>query len=100
AWTALSQYVHGVVLVALIDAVGIGAVLLFLGVPLWVSLTLLTFIGAFVPLFGAPVSGAVAVLVTLVTNGLTDAIIVLVAVLVVQQLEGNVLQPIIVGRTL
>ena len=99
AWTVLSQYVRGVVVVALIDAVGIGAVLLVLGVPLWVSLTLLTFIGAFVPLFGATVSGAVAVLVTLVTNGVTDAVIVLVAVLVVQQVEGNVLQPIIVGRT-
>ncbi|CCG02646.1 AI-2E family transporter [Blastococcus saxobsidens] len=100
AWTVLSQYVRGVVVVALIDAVGIGAVLLILGVPLWVSLTLLTFIGAFIPLFGATVSGAVAVLVTLVTNGLTDAIIVLVAVLVVQQVEGNLLQPIIVGRTI
>ncbi|MCF6507588.1 AI-2E family transporter [Blastococcus sp. MG754426] len=100
AWTTLSQYVRGVVIVALIDAVGIGAALLVLGVPLWPSLTLLTFLGAFVPLFGATVSGAVAVLVTLVTNGLTDAVIVLVAVLVVQQVEGNVLHPVIVGRAL
>ncbi|MCZ2857309.1 AI-2E family transporter [Blastococcus sp. VKM Ac-2987] len=100
AWTTLSQYVRGVIIVALIDAVGIGAALLILGVPLWASLTLLTFLGAFVPLFGATVSGAVAVLVTLVTNGFTDAIIVLLAVLVVQQVEGNILQPLIVGRTL
>jgi predicted PurR-regulated permease PerM len=100
AWSTLGLYVRGVVIVALIDAVGIGAVLLVLGVPLWMSLTLLTFIGAFIPLFGATVSGAVAVLVTLVTNGLTDAIVVLVAVLVVQQVEGNVLHPIIVGRSL
>ena len=100
AWSTLSLYVRGVVIVALIDAVGIGAVLLILGVPLWVSLTLLTFFGAFIPLFGATVSGAVAVLVTLVTNGVTDAVIVLVAVLVVQQVEGNVLHPIIVGRSL
>lgn len=99
AWTVLSQYVRGVVVVALIDAVGIGVALLILGVPLWVSLTLLTFLGAFIPLFGATVSGAVAVLVTLVTNGVTDAVIVLVVVLVVQQVEGNVLQPLIVGRT-
>ncbi|WP_166532698.1 AI-2E family transporter [Blastococcus xanthinilyticus] len=99
AWTVLSQYVRGVVIVAVIDAVGIGAVLVILGVPLWLSLTLLTFLGAFVPLFGATVSGAVAVLVTLVTNGVTDAVIVLIAVLVVQQVEGNVLHPIIVGRT-
>jgi predicted PurR-regulated permease PerM len=100
AWTALARYVRGVVVVALIDAVGIGAALLVLGVPLWVSLTLLTFIGAFIPLFGATVSGVVAVLVTFVTNGATDAIIVLVVVLVVQQVEGNLLQPLIVGRAL
>ena len=100
AWMTLSHYVRGVVVVALIDAVGIGAALLLLGVPLWVSLTLLTFLGAFVPLFGATVSGAIAVLITFVTNGFADAIIVLVVVLVVQQVEGNVLQPLIVGRSL
>ncbi|TQN42627.1 putative PurR-regulated permease PerM [Blastococcus colisei] len=100
AWDTLGRYVRGVVVVALIDAVGIGIALLLLGVPLWVSLTLLTFVGAFVPLFGATVSGAVAVLVTLVTNGLTDAVIVLVVVLVVQQVEGNLLQPLIMGRAL
>jgi predicted PurR-regulated permease PerM len=98
AWDALSHYARGVVVVALVDAVGIGVALLVLGVPLWGSLTLLTFLGAFVPLFGATISGAVAVLVTLVTNGFTDAIIVLVVVLAVQQIEGNVLQPLIVGR--
>ncbi|WP_167761089.1 AI-2E family transporter [Geodermatophilus sp. DF01_2] len=100
AWTTLSGYIHGVIIVAIIDAVGIGTALFILDVPLWVSLTLLTFLGAFVPIFGATISGAVAVLVTLVTNGLTDAIIVLVVVLVVQQVEGNLLQPLIVGRTL
>ncbi|MCZ2840032.1 AI-2E family transporter [Modestobacter sp. VKM Ac-2985] len=98
AWDTLANYVHGVIIVALIDAVGIGLALLLLGVPLWLSLTLLTFIGAFVPIVGATVSGAVAVLVTLVTNGVTDAVIVLVVVLVVQQVEGNVLQPLIMGR--
>ncbi|GAB3352207.1 AI-2E family transporter [Modestobacter lapidis] len=100
AWDTLSHYVRGVIVVALIDAVGIGAALFLLDVPLWISLTLLTFIGAFVPIFGATLSGAVAVLVTLVTNGFTDAVIVLVVVLVVQQLEGNVLQPVIMGRAL
>ncbi|GAA4737780.1 AI-2E family transporter [Modestobacter marinus] len=98
AWDTLAGYVHGVIIVALIDAVGIGIALVVLGVPLWLSLTLLTFIGAFVPIVGATVSGAVAVLVTLVTNGVTDAVIVLVVVLVVQQVEGNVLQPLIMGR--
>ncbi|WP_299959712.1 AI-2E family transporter [uncultured Modestobacter sp.] len=98
AWNALAGYTRGVVVVALIDAIGIGAALLLLGVPLWLSLTLLTFLGAFVPIVGATLSGAVAVLVTLVTNGVTDAVIVLVVVLVVQQVEGNVLQPVIMGR--
>ncbi len=98
AWTSLSHYARGIVVVALIDAAGIGLALLALGVPLWVSLTVLTFVGAFVPLFGATVSGAVAVLVTLVTNGPTDALVVLVVVVVVQQVEGNVLHPLIVGR--
>ncbi|MCZ2817991.1 AI-2E family transporter [Modestobacter sp. VKM Ac-2984] len=98
AWDTLAGYVRGVIIVALIDAVGIGLALLLLGVPLWLSLTLLTFVGAFVPIVGATVSGAVAVLVTLVTNGVPDAVIVLVVVLVVQQVEGNVLQPLIMGR--
>ena len=100
AWSTLASYVRGAVVVALIDAVGIGAGLLILGVPLWLSLTLLTFVGAFIPLLGATLSGAVAVLVTLVTNGTTDAIIILVVVLVVQQVEGNLLQPLIMGRVL
>lgn len=100
AWTTLAGYVRGAVVVATIDAVGIGLALLVLGVPLWLSLTLLTFVGAFIPLLGATVSGAAAVLVTLVTNDLTDAIIVLVVVLVVQQVEGNLLQPLIMGRVL
>ncbi len=100
AWGTLSAYVRGSVVVALIDAVGIGAALLVLGVPLWLSLTLLIFLSSFVPLFGATLSGAAAVLVTLVTNGFADAAIVLVVVLVVQQVEGNLLQPLIMGRAL
>lgn len=98
AWATLRGYVVGTVLVALLDAVGIGVVLLAVGVPLWLSLSLLVFVGAFVPVLGATVSGAVAVLVTLVTEGGRDAVIVFVAVLVVQQIEGNVLQPLIMSR--
>lgn len=97
AWTTLTAYVRGTALVALGDAIGIGIGLLVLGVPLWLSLTLLTFLGAFVPIIGATVAGAVAVLVTLFTNGPTDAVIVLGIVLLVQQLEGNVLQPLIMS---
>ncbi|MGQ4819342.1 AI-2E family transporter, partial [Enterococcus faecium] len=69
AWSTLSSYVLGVVTVAAIDALLIGLGLFVLGVPLWLSLTLLTFFGAFVPYFGAQLSGAAAVLVTLVTDG-------------------------------
>lgn len=98
AWGTLTGYIGGVTLVALIDAVLIGAGLFFLGVPLWLSLTLLTFIGAFVPYLGATLAGAVAALVTLVTNGGTAAVIALMIVLVVQQVEGNLLHPLLVGK--
>ena len=98
AWATVSAYVLGVVAVAAVDAALIGLALLVVGVPLWLSLTLLTFFGAFVPYFGAVLSGAAAVLVTLVTNGAADAIAILVVVLVVQQIEGNLLQPLIMRR--
>ncbi len=93
AWSTLTGYVRGAVLIATADAVSIGAALFLLGVPLWLSLTLLTFLGAFVPLLGATLAGAAAVLVTLVTNGAGDALIMLVVVLAVQQIEGNVALP-------
>ena len=97
-WDTTRRYVVGVVVIALIDAAGIGTGLFVIGVPLALSLTLLIFLGAFVPLLGATVSGAVAVLVTLVTNGATAAVLVLVLVLAVQFVEGNLLQPLIQGR--
>jgi predicted PurR-regulated permease PerM len=98
AWCTLSAYVVGVLTVAAIDAALIGLALVVMGVPLWLSLTLLTFVGAFIPYLGALLSGAAAVLVTLVTNGARDAVIILIVVLVVQQLEGNVLQPLVMRR--
>ncbi|MFC5379221.1 AI-2E family transporter [Aquipuribacter nitratireducens] len=97
AWSTVTAYVRGTVLVALGDAVGIGLGLLVLGVPLWLSLALLTFVSAFVPIVGATIAGAAAVLVTLVTNGATDALLVLGLVLLVQQLEGNLLQPLVMS---
>ncbi len=100
AWRALTGYVRGIVVVATADAVTIGTALLVLGVPLWLSLTVLTFFGAFLPIVGATVAGAVAVVVTLVLEGGRDAVIVLLVVLVVQQLEGNVLHPLVMGRAL
>jgi len=99
AWDMTRRYVLGVVIVALIDAAVIGTGLFVIGVPLALSLTVLTFLGAFVPLLGATVSGAVAALVTLVTNGLGAALIVVGLVLLVQNLEGNLLQPLIQART-
>jgi predicted PurR-regulated permease PerM len=99
-WSVLTAYVHGVALVATVDAVLIGVVLLALGVPLALPLIVLTFIAAFFPIVGALVAGAAAVLVALVTNGVAAAVIVLAAIIFIQQLEGNVLYPVVVGRQL
>ncbi|GLZ08501.1 hypothetical protein Acsp03_59670 [Actinomadura sp. NBRC 104412] len=99
-WVTLVSYVRGIVLIALVDAVGIGVALVLIGVPLALPLALLTFIAAFVPIIGATVAGAAAVLVAFVTNGPGDALLVLAAVIVVQQAEGNLLQPLIQGRAL
>ncbi|WP_114423727.1 AI-2E family transporter [Nocardioides houyundeii] len=100
SWTALSGFIRAQALVGLIDAVAIGAGLLVLDIPFALPLAVLIFFGAFIPILGALVTGVLAALVALVTNGLTSAIIVVILVLIVQQLEGNVLQPILVGRTL
>ena len=87
-------------LVGLIDAVLIGLGLWTLDVPLVLPLAVLTFVSAFVPIVGALFAGFVAVLIALVSNGLTDALIVLALIVAVQQLEGNVLQPMIQSRGL
>lgn len=99
SWTTLGGYLRGVTLVALFDAVFIGLALLIIGVPLVVPLTVLTFIGAFVPIVGAFVAGIAAVLVALVSLGPVAALGVAAAVIVVQQLEGNLFQPVVVGRS-
>ena len=100
SWHTLSGFIKAQAAVGLVDAVFIGIGLAVLGVPLALPLAVLVFFGAFIPIIGAVVSGALAALVALVTTGPTSALIVIVLVLVVQQLEGNVLQPILVGRTL
>ncbi|MDG4811063.1 AI-2E family transporter [Micromonospora sp. WMMD1120] len=99
-WWAVSRYIGGQVVVAAVDAVGIGIALLVIGVPLVLPLALLTFLGGFVPIVGATAAGAAAALVALVTEGPADALLVVAAVIVVQQLEGNLLEPLIVGRAL
>ncbi|MER7759158.1 AI-2E family transporter [Streptomyces sp. NPDC097619] len=98
AWRTLTAYVRGTVIVALIDAVFIGLGIYFLDVPMAVPLAVFIFLFAFIPLVGAVVSGALAVVVALVTQGLFTALMVLLVVLAVQQIEGHVLQPFILGR--
>ncbi|MET8168398.1 AI-2E family transporter [Streptomyces sp. NPDC005329] len=99
-WDTLGAFVRSQALVGLLDAVLIGLGLWVLGVPLVLPLAVLTFVTAFVPIIGALFAGLVAVLIALVSNGLTDALIVLAIIVVVQQLEGNVFQPMIQSRGL
>ncbi len=97
-WVSLTSYVRATVLVAAVDAIGIGIGAAILGVPLAVPLALLVFVGAFVPIVGALVSGAVAVLVALLALGWVKALIMLAIVIGVQQVESHVLQPFLMGR--
>lgn len=96
----LGGYVRGTATVAAVDAIGIGLALAFLQVPLALPLAVLVFLLAFIPLVGATLAGALATLVALVANDLTTALIVLGAVILVNQLEGNFLQPVVMGRSL
>ncbi|GAA1231496.1 AI-2E family transporter [Pseudonocardia alaniniphila] len=99
-WKTVSDFIRVQAIVALVDSVLIGLGLVILGVPLAVPLAVITFIGAFIPIVGAIVAGALGVLVALVSNGFTTALIVLAIIVAVQQLEGNVMQPILQGRSL
>ena len=100
AWRTLSGYLRGIALVGLVDAVLIGIVLVVVGVPLVPALMLLTFLGAFFPVVGAFFAGLVSTLVALASNGLVAALIVLGAIIVIQQLEGDLVFPVVVGRAL
>ena len=99
-WNTLGGFIRTQTLVALIDAIIIGGGLWILGSPLAVPLGVVTFFGAYIPIIGAFVSGALAVLVTLVTNNPKDALIALIIVVAVQQLEGNVLSPMLQGKNM
>ena len=98
SWQTLVAYVRATVLVAFIDATGIGIGLVVLRVPLAFPLAALVFLGAFIPIIGATLSGTVAILVALVARGPLVALLVLLVVVGVQQLEGHVLQPAIMGK--
>lgn len=98
AWGSLTQFVRATVMIALVDAVGIMLVAAALGVPFVLAIGVLVFLGAFIPMVGATVAGGVAVLVALVDQGPWVALWMLVGVVVVQQVEGHVLQPFLMGR--
>ena len=95
---SLIGYVRATFLVALVDAVGIGTGLAIMGVPLALPLASLVFLGAFIPLVGAVIAGFLAVVVALIAKGWIFALITLGLVIAVQQLEGHVLQPLVMGR--
>jgi putative heme transporter len=95
---ALVSYVRATAVVAVFDAVAIGIGLAVLGVPLAVPLAALVFLGAFVPIIGALLAGSAAVLIALVANGPVTALIVLGIIVAIMQLEGHVLQPLLLGR--
>ncbi len=96
----LGGYIRGTAVVALVDAVFIGIGLAIVGVPLVIPLSVLVFLLAFIPLVGATLAGILAALVTLVAVGPVEALIVLGIVIVVNQVEGDFLQPIVMGRAL
>ncbi|AIF40326.1 membrane protein [Dermacoccus nishinomiyaensis] len=100
AWQTLSGFIRTQAIVSAIDSVCIGIGLIACGVPLALPLCVITFFGGFIPIVGATVAGALAVLVALVTKGVTTAIIVLVIIILVQQLEGHILQPLLQSRSM
>jgi predicted PurR-regulated permease PerM len=98
AWVSLTAFVRATIIVAAVDAIGISLGAAILGLPLVSAIGILVFVGSFVPVVGALVSGAVAILVALVAKGPIVAIIMLGVVIGVQQLEAHVLQPFLLGR--
>jgi predicted PurR-regulated permease PerM len=100
AFAAVSDFIRVQALVSAADAVLIGIGLLILGVPVAPALALLTFLGGFVPIVGAVTVGGLAVLVALVSKGLTTGLLVLALIILVQLIEGNVLQPLLQGQSL
>lgn len=97
-WTSMVNYVRIQMFVAFVDAVGIGVGAAIIQVPLALPLAVLVFIGSFIPVVGALVTGAIAVLLALVANGPVNALIMLAIVLLVQQLESHILQPLVMGK--
>ena len=99
-WNTLAGFVRTQAIISLVDAVFIGIGLVFLQVPLAFVLAVVTFFGGFIPIVGALFAGSLAVIIALVSNGLTNAIMVVAVILVVQQVEGNILQPMLHSRAM
>lgn len=93
-------YARGTSIIAAADAIGIGLVMVVVGVPLAFPLAVIVFLGGYIPMVGATVAGILSVLVTLVTTGVWQAVAVAIGTIIVQQLEGNFLQPVVMGNTL
>lgn len=100
AWNTLSGFIRAQAIVSLVDAFFIGVGIWIVGVPMAFTLSVITFIAGFIPIVGAVAAGALAVLIALVSLGFTEAIIVLLIVLAVQQLEGNVLSPVLQSKAM
>ncbi|BAU95405.1 hypothetical protein N24_1143 [Corynebacterium suranareeae] len=100
AWTTLAGFVRAQALVSAVDAVFIGIGLVIVGVPMALALSVITFVAGFIPIIGAFTAGALAVLVALVSLGFTEAVIVLIIVVAVQQIEGNILSPLLQSRAM
>ena len=99
-WRSTSGYMRGVAVIAVVDAVLIGIALALIGIPLVVPLMVIVFLGAFIPLVGAFVAGAIAALVALISEGPLAAALVVAAITAIQQIEGDLLYPNIVGRVI
>lgn len=97
-WTSIGQYVRVQIFVAFVDAVGIGVGAAILNLPLVIPLSILVFLAAFIPYLGAITSGALAAFVALVYNGPMSALIMLGIVVLVNQIEGHILQPLVMGN--
>lgn len=97
-WISVGQYVRVQIFVAFVDAVGIGLGAAILGVPLPIPIAILVFLGSFIPFLGAIVTGALAAFIALVYNGPVNALVMLGVVILVNQIEGHVLQPLVMGN--
>lgn len=97
-WSSMVSYARIQMFVAAVDAIGIGVGAAIIGVPLALPLGVLVFLGSFIPVVGALITGIIAVLLALVANGPVNALIMLAIVLAVQQLEGHILQPLVMGK--